>query len=299
MESRITINAWDRADWQDYRARLRGFFESTFWERTVVSLIVANAAIIGMETSRSIMAGFGELLAAADTLIVAIFAVEIALRIFAYGRAFWRDGWNIFDFLIIAIALLPTSGGLSILRSLRIIRALRLISTVKSMRRVMGGMLTAIPSMGAVIALLALIFYVCAVIATKVYGPDFPDKFGTLGQSFFSLFQIMTLEGWADGFVVPVMEKYPYAWIFFILFMLVTSFTVLNLFIGIIVDAMQSEQEAEWNEDRAQSKASFATIIAELQALREEIATLRRQQAGGEAEIHMDDGKAEAPRDSG
>jgi voltage-gated sodium channel len=290
VESDASIGVSGRDDWQDYRARLRNFFESALWERAIISLIVVNAAIIGMETSHAIMASAGGLLDGLDTLIVAIFTIEIGLRLFAYGRAFWRDGWNIFDFFIVAIALVPTSGGLSVLRSLRIIRALRLISTVKSMRRVMGGMLTAIPSMGAVIALLALIFYVSAVIATKVYGPDFPDKFGTLGDSFFSLFQIMTLEGWADGFVVPVMEKYPYAWIFFILFMLVTSFTVLNLFIGIIVDAMQSEQEAEWDEDRAQSKASFATIITELQALREEVAALRAERAGG-AEINTGDGK--------
>jgi voltage-gated sodium channel len=289
VESDASIGISRRDDWQAYRARLRSFFESTLWERAIISLIVVNAAILGMETSHAIMASAGGLLDALDTLIVAIFTVEIGLRIFAYGRAFWRDGWNIFDFVIVAIALAPTSGGLSVLRSLRIIRALRLISTVKSMRMVMGGMLTAIPSMGAVIALLALIFYVCAVIATTVYGPDFPDKFGTLGTSFYSLFQIMTLEGWSTEFVVPVMEKFPYAWIFFILFMLVTSFTVLNLFIGIIVDAMQSEQEAEWDEDRARSKASFATIIAELQALREEIAALRAERTGGE--IHTDDGK--------
>lgn len=300
VDSGMTLSAPDRADWQDYRARLRSFFESTFWERAIVSLIVVNAAIIGMETSPTIMAGFGGLLETVDALIVAIFTVEIALRIFAHGRGFWRDGWNVFDFLIVAIALAPTSGNLSILRSLRIVRALRLISTVKSMRRVMGGMLAAIPSMGAVIALLALIFYVCAVIATRVYGADFPDKFGTLGASFFSLFQIMTLEGWADGFVVPVMEKYPYAWIFFILFMLVTSFTVLNLFIGIIVDAMQSEQEAEWDEDRARSKASFATIIDELQKLREEVSALRTERTGaGPTEIHTADSKADRASDSG
>jgi voltage-gated sodium channel len=300
VESRLSDGAWHRADWQDVRARLRGFFASSFWERAVISLIVVNAAMLGLETSPSIMATYGGLIGAADTAILAIFAIEIALRIVAFGGAFWRDGWNVFDFLIVAISLLPTSGSLQVLRSLRIIRALRLISTVKSMRRVMGGMLTAIPSMGAVITLLALIFYVCAVIATKVYGPDFPDKFGTLGASFYSLFQIMTLEGWSTEFVVPVMEKFPYAWIFFILFMLVTSFTVLNLFIGIIVDAMQSEQEAEWNEDRAQSKASFATIIAELQALREEVIALRAERAGrATGEIHTGHSKADAASDSG
>lgn len=261
--------------WQDRMAPLRTFFESPFWERTIVILIIVNAAVLGLETSPTIASHIGPLLDITDTVILAVFTLEITLRILACGRAFWRDGWSLFDFAVVAIALVPATDGLSVLRSLRIVRALRLISTVRSMRRVMGGMLAAIPSMGAVVALLALIFYVCAVMATKLYGPDFPEKFGTLGQSFFSLFQVMTLEGWADGFVIPVMERHPYAWIFFILFMLVTSFTVLNLFIGIIVDAMQSEQENEARQDRVKQEANFDTIMAELHLLRAEIATLR------------------------
>ncbi len=144
--------------------------------------------------------------------------------------------------------------------------------------------------MGAVVTLLALIFYVGAVMATKLYGAEHPELFGTLGRSFYSLFQVMTLEGWADNFVNPVLTTHPYAWIFFIIFMLVTSFTVLNLFIGIIVDAMQSEQEAELDMDRARkeaelnrhrarSEANFDTIIAELHALRTEVIALRQEAA--------------------
>ncbi len=266
----------DGEGWSAKRASLRAFFESQLWERTIVILIVVNAAALGLETSPTIVSYAGGLIGVIDQIILLIFTIEITLRIIAYGRAFWRDGWSLFDFAIVAISLMPATGGFSVLRSLRIIRVLRLISTVKSMRRVMGAMLAAIPSMGAVITLLGLIFYVSAVMTTKLYGPDFPDKFGTLGDSFFSLFQVMTLEGWADGFVIPVMEKHPFAWIFFIIFMVVTSFTVLNLFIGIIVDAMQSEQEAAIIEDRARSEANFDTIIAELHVLRAEIIALRK-----------------------
>lgn len=272
---------------RDWRAQLRRFFASTFWERTIIILIVMNAAAMGLETSPTIVAMTGGVLRTIDNVVITIFTIEIALRIIAYGRNFWRDGWSLFDFTIVAIALIPTTGGFAVLRSLRIIRALRLISTVKSMRRVMGGMLAAIPGMGAVVALLALIFYVGAVMATKLYGQDYPDNFGTLGDSFFSLFQVMTLEGWADNFVIPVMEKHPYAWIFFIIFMLVTSFTVLNLFIGIIVDAMQREQQAEVEADRvreeAREESNFETIMAELYALREEIRQLKGQ-GGGEVD---------------
>jgi voltage-gated sodium channel len=257
------------------RARLRKFFDSPFWERTIVVLIVINALAMGLETSQTAVAMTGNLLRIVDNVIIAIFAVEIALRIYAHGRGFWRDGWSLFDFTIVAIALMPATGGFSVLRSLRIIRALRLISTVKSMRRVMGGMLAAIPSMGTVIALLTLIFYVAAVMATKLYGQEFPDDFGTLGDSFFSLFQVMTLEGWADNFVIPVMKTHPYAWIFFIIFMLVTSFTVLNLFIGILVDSMQREHQHEEMMEKVRDEANFETIMAELQALRAEIRDLR------------------------
>jgi voltage-gated sodium channel len=267
------------AETKDRRAQLRRFFESAFWERTIIILIVTNALAMGLETSPTVVAMTGDILRTIDNAVITIFTIEIALRILAYGRSFWRDGWSLFDFIIVAIALMPATGGFAVLRSLRIIRALRLISTVKSMRRVMGGMLAAIPSMGAVVALLALIFYVGAVMATKLYGQDYPDNFGTLGDSFFSLFQVMTLEGWADNFVIPVMEKHPYAWIFFIIFMLVTSFTVLNLFIGIIVDAMQREQQAEEEADRereeAREEGNFETIMAELRFLREEVRQLK------------------------
>lgn len=263
--------------WQEKRAALRAFFQSAIWERTIVVLILINAVVLGLETSPSVVGQLGGSLRLIDNIIIAIFTVEITLRIIACGRSFWRDGWSVFDFAIVAIALMPATGGFSVLRSLRIIRALRLISTVKSMRRVMTGMLRAIPSMGAVVALLTLIFYVCAVISTKLYGTQHPEIFGTLGRSFYSLFQVMTLEGWADNFVNPVLTTHPLAWIFFILFMLVTSFTVLNLFIGIIVDAMQSEQEEELDQDRARSRANFDTIMAELHALRAEVGALRSE----------------------
>ena len=231
--------------WQEKRAALRAFFQSAFWERTIVVLILINAVVLGLETSPSVVGQLGGSLRLIDNIIIAIFTVEITLRIIACGRGFWRDGWSVFDFAIVAIALMPATGGFSVLRSLRIIRALRLISTVKSMRRVMGGMLRAIPSMGAVVALLGLIFYVCAVMATKLFGDTFPDWFGTLGLSTYSLFQIMTLESWSMGIVRPVMETYPYAWAFFVPFIMITTFAVVNLLVGLIVNSMQDAHHAE------------------------------------------------------
>ncbi len=263
--------------WDERLRSIKAVLESSPWERTIMALVIVNAVTLGLETSPTVMNKIGGLLTFVDTIILAIFVVEILLRIIVYRGAFWRDGWSLFDFAVVSIALAPATGGFSILRALRVLRVLRLISAVKSIRRVVGGLLHAIPSMGAVIALLGLIFYVFSVMTTKLYGADFPALFGTLGDSAFSLFQVMTLEGWAAEIVRPVMEKHPYAWIFFILFILITSFAVLNLFIGIIVDSMQKEQEAETTQDRARSAANFNTILAEITALREEVSALRRE----------------------
>jgi voltage-gated sodium channel len=151
------------------------------------------------------------------------------------------------------------------------------------MRRVVGGLIHAIPGMGSIVALLLLVFYVFSVMATKLFGAEFPQWFGTIGESAYSLFQIMTLESWSMGIVRPVMEIYPYAWVFFVPFILTTSFTVLNLFIGIIVDAMQSQHEEELAEEqeatRARRRSEFEQVMGELHELRAEIRDLRESGA--------------------
>ena len=244
------------------------------FERTITFLIVVNAIILGLETSERAMAAAGTLLTTIDQMILAVFVIEVAARIFVSGRQAWRDPWLVFDFTVVAIALVPATGDLSVLRALRVLRVLRLISTVSSMCRVVSGLLNALPGMGSIVALLTLLFYVFSVMATKLYGADFPEWFGTVGSSAFSLFQIMTLESWSQGIVRPVMEVHPFAWVFFVPFILATSFTVLNLFIGIIVDAMQSEHEQELEEERAQQKAEAEHLMEEIRALRRDVAQL-------------------------
>lgn len=275
-DARGGLDAW--------RVSLRAIIETTAWERIITALIIVNAVVLGLETSPTVTRQFGSLLYFIDQFILAIFVIEIVARMAVYGRGFWRDPWSLFDFFIVGIALLPSTGSFSVLRALRVIRILRLISTVKSIRRVVTGLLSAIPSMGAVIALLGLIFYVFSVMATKLYGTHYPQLFGTIGTSAFSLFQVMTLEGWAAEIVRPVMEKHPRAWIFFIVFILVTSFAVLNLFIGIIVDSMQREHEAEMKEDRARSEENFDEVLDEIRALRQELATLRGERAAAKGD---------------
>lgn len=258
-----------------WRLRARAFVEQPAFQNAILWLIVVNAVTLGLETSPTAMATAGPLLLAIDRAILAVFVVEIALRLAGYGWRFFRDPWSIFDFVVVAIALIPASGQFSVLRSLRILRALRLISTVPRMRRVVTALLSAIPGLGAIIALLSLIFYVSAVMATKLFGASFPDWFGTIGESLYSLFQVMTLESWSMGIVRPVLEVYSLAWLFFVPFILITTFTTLNLFIAVIVNAMQAEHDREAEAAEAEAKGERGALLEELQAVRRELAELR------------------------
>ena len=263
-----------------WRERLAGLVRDRRFERTIIALIALNAIILGLETSPAVMDRVGGLLLALDRIILAVFVIEIGLRLAAFGWRFFRDPWSLFDFVVVAIALVPATGPFSVLRALRALRALRLISTAPRMRRVVQALLAAIPGLGSIIALLALLFYVGAVIVTKLFGAAFPEWFGTLPRSAFSLFQIMTLESWSMGIVRPVMEVFPYAWLFFVTFILTTTFVMLNLFIAVIVNAMHLQHE----EDEKEADAALAetahdereAILRELRDLRAEVKALHR-----------------------
>ena len=258
------------------RERLRAFVEAPATQNFIIAVIVINAIVLGLETSSTAMAAAGGLLHALDLIALSIFVVEIGLKLVVYRLSFFRNPWNLFDFTIVAIALAPAGQGLSVLRALRILRALRLMSLVPKMRVVVQALLSAIPSMGSVIALLMLVFYIAAVMATKLFGGAFDEWFGTVGRSLYSLFQIMTLESWSMGIVRPVMETFPWAWAFFVPFILITSFTVLNLFIAIIVNAMHEAAAVEEKEHESQ----IAEMLEELRALRADMAALKRDKAG-------------------
>ncbi|SJM33318.1 ion transporter [Mesorhizobium delmotii] len=253
---------------------LKSLIESRHFDLTIMVLILINAVTLGLETSPDAIAVFGPLLTAIDRAILGVFVFELAIRVVVYRTNFFRDPWRIFDLLVVGFALIPATGSLSVLRALRILRVLRLISIVPSLRRVVTGFITALPGMGSIMLLLGLVFYVFAVMATKLYGSSFPQLFGGIPESLFTLFQVMTLEGWSDGVVRPVMEVYPTAWLFFIPFIIATSFTVLNLFIGVIVSAMEAEHEAVESADRATLHSDQAIILAELRALRAEVREL-------------------------
>lgn len=265
-----------------WRLHLASRIEAPRVQAALIVLILVNAAVLGLETSASIMAVWGGLLTTVDTVILAIFVVEIALRLLAHGARFFRDPWSVFDFIVVGIALVPASGPFAVLRALRVLRVMRLLTFVPSMRRVVGGLLAAIPGLSSVFAVIMLIFYVGAVMATKLFGAQFPDWFGSIGASAYTLFQVMTLESWSMGIARPVMETFPYAWAFFIPFILIATFTMLNLFIAVIVNAIQTEHEAEHATEVKEIEATVSAhadarayeLHDEIRALRAEVAKL-------------------------
>ncbi|GAA0297057.1 ion transporter [Rhodovulum strictum] len=246
------------------RDRLAQALERPVTRNAIMGVILFNAVLLGMETSDSIMAEAGPLILLLDQLCLAIFVAEIAAKLIAYRLSFFRAGWNIFDFVIVGISLVPGAQTLSVLRALRILRLLRVISVAPSLRRVVEGFINALPGMGSVFLLMGMIFYIGAVMATKLFGDAFPDWFGTLGLSAYSLFQVMTLESWSMGIVRPVMEVFPYAWAFFVPFIMVTTFAVVNLLVGLIVNSMQ---DAHHEEDTQKTDAYRDEVLSRLAAI--------------------------------
>jgi voltage-gated sodium channel len=246
------------------RTRLKEFLDRPVVRNTILGVILFNAILLGMETSQTLMDRWGPIIRLLDKACLAVFVVEIGLKLVAYRLSFFRSGWNLFDFTIVGVALVPGAQTLSVLRALRILRLLRVISVAPRLRRVVEGFITALPGMGSVFLLMALIFYIGAVMATKLFGQSFPDWFGTLGLSAYSLFQIMTLESWSMGIVRPVMETYPYAWAFFVPFIMVTTFAVVNLLVGLIVNSMQ---DAHAEEANTATDAYRDEVIARLAAI--------------------------------
>jgi voltage-gated sodium channel len=261
-------------------AWLRPIVENPNTERVIMALIIINAAVLGLETSQQVMATSGPVLEILDHVLLAIFVAELAARIIVHRLAFFRDPWSVFDFVVVGIALVPASENFTVLRALRVLRVLRLITAIPSLKRVVAGLLASLPGMGSILFLIGLIYYVFAVIGTKLFGVSNPELFGTLGRSLYTLFTVMTLEGWTNDVAKPVMEHHPYGWIYLFAFIIVATFMVLNLFIGVVVNAMQSETEKAEEAERVIVHEEAAPILAEVKGLRQEVAALRAELAG-------------------
>jgi len=262
------------------RERVRALVEHKRFQQFIIAIIVLNAVTLGLETSHAVTDAVGGALHVADRAMLVIFVVELLGRFYAYRWRFFRDSWNVFDLIIVAIALVPATGPFSVLRAMRVLRVLRLISAVPAMRKVVSGLLAAVPGMASIGALLGLIIYVAGVMATKLFGTIDPVNFGDLGSTLFTLFQTMTGEGWPD-LARNIMAEAPAAWIFFVIYILISSFAVLNLFIAVIVSGMESEVTSEMAEAEQQHADEAADadrqILDELRLLRAEVAGLRAE----------------------
>lgn len=262
--------------------RLRAVIQHPRFEHFIVGLIVLNAITLGLETSETVMGRVGRLLTWLDHLILAIFVAEILARITVHRLAFFKDPWSLFDLFVVGVALWPASetDAFTALRALRILRVLRLITVVPSLRKVVAGLIGAIPGMGAIGLLLILVYYVFAVIATKLYGETNPELFGTIGNSLYTLFQAMTFDDWSNGIVKPLVERgHRSATTFLVVFMVISAFMVLNLFIGVVVTALD-EVTGEEQPKITHPAGSEERLIERVEALHGEISALRAELAG-------------------
>lgn len=255
--------------------KIKQIVESKLFQNFIIALIIINGITMGLETSKEIKDLIGSFIQIFDKFVITIFTIEIILRIMTYRLSFFKDPWSIFDFAIVAISLMPTSGGFAVLRILRVLRLFRLITVVPQMRKIVSALISVIPGMLSIVGLMSLIFYVFAIMATNLYAQTFPQWFGSLGESFYTLFQIMTLESWSMGIVRPLMEQHPYAWTFFVPFIFVATFVMVNLVVAIIVDAMailkdeEVEKMQEIQDSEKELKVEVKTLQKEIQELKE------------------------------
>lgn len=254
--------------------KIKKLVESKRFQNFIIALIILNGITMGLETSESIMNTFGNFITVFDKFVIAIFTIEITLRIFAHKLSFFKDPWSLFDLFVVVISLIPSSGSFSILRILRVLRLFRLITVVPQMRKIVAALISVIPGMLSIVGLMSLIFYVFAIMANNLYAQSFPQWFGTLGESFYSLFQIMTLESWSMGIVRPIMEIQPYAWLFFVPFIFIATFIMINLVVAIIVDAMAILKEEEKNIIE-ENKISENDLKLEIQSLKDNVQELK------------------------
>ena len=226
------------------RENLQNFFHSKCYNVGITLIILLNCLVLGLDTSEGVRNACGAWLSAVDSACLGVFVVELLLKIYAFKLAFFTSkdrGWNAFDFIIVAISLLGNTT-LSVLRALRVFRALRLLSALPQMRLVTEAMLHTLPSLLGVGILLFIFYYVYAVLCVNLFAADFPQLFGTLSSSFLTLFQLMIMDDFGN-LVRPIVERFAWAWVVFVSFVLIVGFVVLNLVVGIIVESINEIKE--------------------------------------------------------
>lgn len=236
---------------------LKKLITNPWFEKLVIALIVLNSAVLALEAYPTIKAAHGALLLTIDKSILIFFVFEIGARIMVYKGKFFTDAWSIFDLLVVGVALMPANEAFSVLRALRVLRVLRLISAMPRLRKLVEGLIKALPGVASIGAIMVIVFFVFGVMAAKLFGASFPHWFGNLNTSLFTLFQIMTLEGWAE-IVREIKAVYPLSWVFFIIYILVATFTILNLFVAVMIDAIQQDHQIESKKDQENALKGIA-----------------------------------------
>jgi len=282
------------------QTRCRQIVESRWFQRFIIAVILGAAVLIGLETSAPLMARHGDLLHLLDKVVLAIFTLEIFVKMAAHGRQPWRyfrDGWNVFDFIIVAVCFLPMDGQFAaVLRLVRILRVLRLVSGVPRLQLLVGALLKSVPSMGYVGLLLLILFYIYGVIGKFMFALHDPVHFGTLGDAMLSLFRVITLEDWTDlmytqmfgaGYVegqtvaVSLSPHALFAMAYFVSFILFGTMIMLNLFIGVIMNSMNEVQiETEITQRVQHREALGRTTVAD------DLARLERQMGELKTALH-------------
>ncbi len=256
---------------------IKNIVDSSKFQNFIIALIVFNGITMGMETSKDIMSSaLGTFVNISTMIVISIFVIEIAMRIYVHRVSFFKDPWSLFDFFVVAISLIPASAGFEVLRILRVLRLFRLITAIPQMRKIVMALVSVIPGMLSIAAILSIFFYVFAIMSTQLFGESFPEWFGTLGASLYTLFQVMTLESWSMGIVRPVMEIYPSAWMFFIIFILVATFVMINLIVAVIVDAMGQLKKDEEAHIIEEIHTSSEVSNKELEELKIQLAEIKQ-----------------------
>lgn len=259
--------------------------DAKWFQRFIVGVILFNGAIIGMETYSTLNQSYGVLLHGMDQLCLLIFVLEIILKVVACGRRpidFFRNGWNLFDFIIVTAALMPgIQDQATVLRLIRLLRVLRLLSALPGLQVLILALLKSIPSIGQMALLASLLFYIYAVIGTTLFGSHDPQHWGSLHISLLSLFRTLTLEDWTD-LMYKGMELYPWAWIFFVSFVLLGTFIIFNMLIGVILNSMADAKEIVEREKRAMELLSLSDQIKSVRAALDDLEHLIKVQADKE-----------------
>ncbi len=264
---------------------LKKIVDGKVFQGIILFVILFNCVLMGIETIKGLSEGTMGILATINNICLWIFVAEIVIKLLAYGLDYFKDPWNWFDMVIVGISMasgLPFMAAframrvLRVLKSLKALRGTKLIGSVKHLQVIIGAIVKSVPSILWTGILLILIYYVFSLIGVNLFGDAFPDWFGTIGKAMYTLFQVMTLESWSMGISRPVMEVYSFAWAYFVPFVLLSSFVVMNVVVGIVVNAI-SEVTAENNVEEPETKeVSKEDLLKEMREVKEQMARLEK-----------------------